>query len=329
MAWAAALLTTVLFFVSVVLHEIAHSLVARRVGISVSRITLFVFGGVAQVDEEPKKATDELLISIAGPAMSVLLAVVFGAGYWLSLQYGEAYLVTASLQRVAILNLILAIFNMVPGFPLDGGRVLRSLLWHYWNDLLRATRVASIMGQLVGYSLVGLGIYLGMLSRSIWLALFYVGMGMLLTSMARVTYQRERVRASLTHVRLDQLVVPPELAFPVGTLLSVAAPYCFAYEPRGWVPILEAGQPVGVLSLARLRELPQWQWPTIAVEHVMDPLREEMVMRHSQPAFEALQRMSETGRSNVMVLDDWGNLQGVVTEGGLRVAMGTTIGDRG
>ncbi len=302
-------------------HELSHSFVARRAGIGVSRITLFVFGGVAQVDEEPRKATDELLISLAGPGMSLLLALVFGVGWWLVAHYAPAPLVVRSLERVAIANLVLAIFNMVPGFPLDGGRVLRALLWHYWKDLLRATRVASIMGQVVGYSLAGLGVFLGIQSGSLLLVVFYLGMGLLLTSMARVTYQRERVRASLTRVALGELAVPPELAFAVGTPLSVAAPYCHARQPRGWVPILAAQEPVGVLTAAGLQRVPPWQWPTTRVEEVMAPLREDMVLRHSRPAFEAVERMAQTGGADVMVLDDLGNLQGVVTDGSLRAAL--------
>ena len=319
--WVWALVTTLLFFSSVLLHELSHSFVARRFGIGVKRITLFVFGGVAQVEEEPRTASEELLISIAGPAMSIMLALVFGAGWWAATQFSGTYLLTAALGRLALVNMILAIFNMVPGFPLDGGRVMRALLWHWWNDVLRATRVASIMGQVVGYSLVALGAYLGAISGSLLLILFYAGMGMLLASMARVTYHRERMKASLRRLSLPPLVVPPELAFPAGTLLSEAAPPLLAYEPRGWVPVLSGAQPIGVLMPAQVRGIPPVQWPAMRVEQVMEPLQEDMVIRHDQPAFEAVERMSATGRPNVLVLDDWGNLQGVVTDGGLRMAM--------
>jgi len=130
--WAAAFCATILFFTSVLLHELRSQLRGRRTGIQVSRITLFVFGGVAQVEEEPRKATDELLISLAGPGTSVLLSVVFGGLYWLAARLHGPALVMACLQYVAFANLALAIFNMVPGFPMDGGRVLRSLLWYAW-----------------------------------------------------------------------------------------------------------------------------------------------------------------------------------------------------
>jgi len=324
--WVAAVITTFLFFGSVLLHELSHSFVAKRMGIGVSRITLFIFGGVAQVEAEPKTPKEELLISLAGPAMSVLLALVFGAGYWALVRYLGAGLVTRCLERVAIVNLILAVFNMIPGFPLDGGRVARALLWYSWGDRLRATRVASVLGQVVGYGLAALGVGLGIMSASLWLIIFYAGMGMLLASVARVTYQRERAQVSLNAVPLWQLTVQPEMSFPKGTPLGTAAPYYLSRGPHGWVPVLDGHQPVGVVSPSLLRQIPPWQWQQLRVEDVMEPLREDMVIRQNSPAFEALERMSEQSRSSIIVVDDWGNFGGIVTQTSVRAALAALIG---
>jgi Zn-dependent protease len=319
--WLAALVTTLLFFGSVLLHELSHSFMARRTGIGVTRITLFIFGGVAQVDEEPRKASDELLISIAGPAMSVLLAVVLGAGWWASQRFGFGPVVTSCLGRVAAANLVLAVFNMVPGFPLDGGRVLRSLLWLHWDNLLRATRVASIMGQVVGYSLIALGAWLGIASSSGLILVFYTGMGLLLAGAARATYQRERMRDALVNLTLWQISTPPELVVYAGTPVTVAASHFALKRPEGPVPILVGAQPIGVLSLDRLSTIPQALWTDLKVEQIMVPLSEAMVIRHNRRALEALQHMELTGQSWLMVIDDYGNLQGILTADGVRAAL--------
>lgn len=317
--WAAAVATTFLFFGSVLAHELAHSFAARRFGIGVSRITLFIFGGVAQVEDEPDEPKEELLIALAGPGMSVLLGLLFGLAYYYSapVHWGRGIL-SLCLERVATVNLILAVFNMVPGFPMDGGRVLRSLLWMAWQDRYRATRIASILGQAVGYTLAGGGALLSIGSGSWWVGLFYVGMGLLLASVARSDLQREAVRAALTRAPLWQFAVHPELAFPSGVLLSAAGPTYLAHNPRGPIPVLLGHRPIGVISDARLRAVPPWQWGQIQVDDVMDPLQERMVLRHDSPAFTALERILGGRAESVLLVDHAGDLAGVVTEGSVR-----------
>jgi Zn-dependent protease len=319
--WAAAVVTTLLFFVSVLLHELAHSFVARRTGIGVSRITLFVFGGVAQVDEEPRQATDELAISLAGPAMSVALAVVFGLGYLGAQHYPVLYPVGACLQRVAIANLALAVFNMIPGFPLDGGRVLRSLLWYHWGNLLRATRVASIMGQLVGFALAGLGVFIGLASQALWVSIFYVGMGLMLAAVARSTYQRERIRSLLMETPVSQIAAPPRLVLDGATPLASVASAFMGVQAPAWAPVLLDGHLAGVVSAQSFGRLHPEVWATAPVSSAMAPLTESMVVRDRAPAGQALRQMADTGLAELMVLDDAGRLAGVVTQQGVREAV--------
>jgi Zn-dependent protease len=316
--WVAAFLTTLLFFASVLLHELSHSFVARRTGIGVSRITLFVFGGVAQVDEEPRRATDELAISLAGPAMSVALAVVFGLGYLGAERYPALYAVAACLQRVAVANLVLAVFNMIPGFPLDGGRVLRSLLWYHWGDLLRATRVASIMGQLVGFALAALGVFLAIASQALWVAAFYIAMGLMLAGVARQSYQRERVRAILMDTAVSQIAAPPRLVLDGATALASAASGFMGPGSPGWAPVLVDGHLRGVLTAQSFGALHPEGWTTTPVSAVMTPLTEAMVVRGREAAGVALRQMADTGLPELLVLDDLGRLTGVVSQDGVR-----------
>lgn len=321
LAYVAALVTTLLFFASVLLHELAHSFVARRMGIGVSRITLFIFGGVAQVDEELKTPRQELLVSIAGPAMSVLLSAVFGAlAIVLRNRWGTT-IPGLCLERVAQVNLVLAIFNMIPGFPLDGGRILRSLLWMGWSDRVRSTRVASAFGQVVGYGLAGVGLLEGIALSSPWLGIFYLGMGLLLVSVARGTYKREMVQATLDATPVWHFAEPPELSFPQGTPLNHAAPYLLARGSGMLVPVLLQSQPVGILSRDLVATIPPWQWTQLRVEDVMDRLREDMVLRTSQPVTAALDRMHRENRSSLMLVDPWGNFGGIVTAASLQEAL--------
>ena len=171
-AIAAGIITSILFFVSLLAHELTHSLVAQRHGIPVQSITLFLFGGVSQISEEPHEARTEFLIAIVGPLMSLFLGVVFWS-LWFFLPPALDVLAAISFW-LGWINLALAIFNMVPGFPLDGGRVLRAAIWWRTRDLNRATRLASNVGRGVGYLMMAGGAWIGFhgdWSGGIWLAL--------------------------------------------------------------------------------------------------------------------------------------------------------------
>jgi len=314
--WVAGFVMALMFFGSVLLHELSHSFTSRAVGVDVKRITLFVFGGVAQMEKEPQTAKHELLISLAGPAMSLLLALVLGGLYWVAGRTLDAPVVGAVLRQVAIANLVLAIFNMAPGFPMDGGRVVRALLWWRWGDIVRATRVASILGQVVGYGLAGLGV-VSVLESEFAVGLFNVGMGLLLVTIAKAGYRREYTRAALANLDISALASAPELAFHAGTSLSQALPHLAARQPRGWVPIVLNHRPIGVLAGEAVNSTPASLWPVTPVEHVMAPLREEMVVRQGASAVEVYERLADGGLPEVIVVDELGRFRGVVTRGGL------------
>lgn len=311
-SWVAATVTTLVLFGSVVMHELSHSFVARRLGMPVSRITLFVFGGVAQVEEEPRKATDELLIALAGPAMSLVLAALFGGAHLLLAPHPPLRLLSVCCRQVALMNLVLMVFNMLPGFPLDGGRVLRSLLWQLWGNMLRATRVATFMGGVLGYGLAGLGIVVGLSTGNLWLGLFYGGMGLLLAGAARASCANESLRAMLADTDVATIVTSPQVCFPVDTTVGAAMPYLLNGRRHNAVAVVDCGCPVGVMSADRLRSVPVELWPTTTVQEVSEPLREEMVIRHTQSAGEALKQMEHNEQSELLVVDDWGQLMGFV-----------------
>ena len=220
---AAGLITSVLFFASVLVHELMHSIVSQRQGIPVQSITLFIFGGVSQITSEPKQPGDEFRMAIVGPLSSLVLGGVF-LGIYFQLRNVDTFaaqFVTGIVQWLGIINLFLGAFNLIPGFPLDGGRVLRSLIWWRTGNLRNATRIASNAGRAVGFIFIFVGIYFiftGNLFNGIWLALI----GWFLESAAVGSYQQLLMQEMLRgHVASevmtgDCVVVPDSLEVIVG-----------------------------------------------------------------------------------------------------------------
>ncbi|MDD4170094.1 MAG: site-2 protease family protein, partial [Desulfotomaculaceae bacterium] len=187
--WVLGSLLAVLFFVSILLHELSHSLVSIDQGIPVKKITLFIFGGIAQIERDPDTPLKELKVAIAGPAMSVFLYVLF-----MSLAFTCDFLeispaAVVSFNYIATANLVLAIFNLVPAFPLDGGRVLRAIIWHFKGDMQHATKIASSMGSIFGYFLMFNGAFLA-LAGNLFNGLWFIFIGWFLNQASRSSYQQ-------------------------------------------------------------------------------------------------------------------------------------------
>ncbi|MFC2144748.1 site-2 protease family protein, partial [Actinomycetota bacterium] len=164
------IITVLLFFTSVLIHEISHSLVAKSKGTPVERIILFLFGGMAQIEKEPETPMGEFVMAIAGPAASFVLAIFFGVIWLLTGQYE---IIREPVRYLTIINILLGVFNMLPGFPLDGGRVLRSIIWKVTDNLKKATLIASITGRVIGFLIIAVGIFFfftGNFLNGVWLA---------------------------------------------------------------------------------------------------------------------------------------------------------------
>ena len=192
---AMALAAMLCFFASLLLHELAHSVVARRLGTPIKGITLFVFGGVAEMEAEPNSATAEFWIALAGPAMSLVLSFGFWMLAQLSTLYSDTAVLTEVLAYLAIINLILALFNLVPAFPLDGGRVLRAVLWHRSGDILKATQTAARSGTIIAYVLMGLGV-LALFQEATVTGLWQIMIGVYILIAARSGYQAQLARVA-------------------------------------------------------------------------------------------------------------------------------------
>jgi len=305
-----AILAAVLFFGSVLVHELAHALVSQARGIRVQDITLFLFGGATRARVESRGPGDEFLIAVVGPLTSAVLAGLFG----LVAGVGGGALprpLAGTFGYLAWVNLLLAGFNLVPGFPLDGGRLLRSVVWQATGSLRRATRVASLAGQAVGWLLVAAGVaslLAGNLAGGIWFAFI----GWFLVQAARASYQELQLRDLLRGVEAedvmagDLLRVPPELS-----LQDAVDDYFMRYD-HGAFPVDEQGRTIGLLTLRGVRRVPREQWPTRRVRELMVPLGDQVVVAPDARMDGVLGKLEDGEAGRVLVVED-GEVVGIIT----------------
>jgi len=299
--WLTATAAGLLFFISLLLHELAHSLVAIRFGIPVPRITLFLFGGVAEISEEPPTPRTEFLIAIAGPATSLALGVLFsslGASLagpeFARLLSEDQQAALASLSPVATLlfwlgpvNIVLGLFNLVPGFPMDGGRVLRAGIWWATGDLNRATRIASDVGRLFGWTLMVLGVMqalAGLLLQGLWLLLI----GWFLANTASASYKQLQLRDLLKAVKARDLMRRHFETVDVSSSVATFLDEQLLQSPQVLWPVTEGGRLVGLVSLAEVKSVPAEQRAGTPVGSIMRTDLGDMTLAPGLDAHRAL-----------------------------------------
>ena len=251
--WVAGFIATLLFFASVMIHEIAHSLVAIHHGIDIPEITLFIFGGVSRLSQEPSDPQTEFKIAVVGPLTSFVLAAFFW-GVGALLKNFSPSLIAVVVGYLAWINLILGIFNLVPGFPLDGGRLLRAFLWWKTGSLTRATRVASDFGKGFAVAIMilgGLQIFAGDLINGLW----FIFIGMFLRGMSSQGYEELVIRKALEGVHVDEVMVREVVTVPPDlTISQLIHDYFLHYAYRGF-PVTDNGRVLGVVSVTAVRQL--------------------------------------------------------------------------
>ena len=305
-AWLAGALTSLLLFGSVLLHEWAHAMMARRQGIAVRSITLFIFGGVSSLTEEPKHPGEEFLIAGVGPATSFLLAGLFGL---VGLAFRGTAVGTASLY-LAFINVLLGAFNLLPGFPLDGGRLLRSIAWARKRSLPQATRMAALTGVGLAFVLMAGGavaFVLGAFLTGIW----FVVIGWFLRSQADAALQQLTIREELrgltvsAALRRDFHPVRPELS-----LASMLDDYVLLYHDRCY-PVMSNGWLRGLISPADLQKFPRSEWHERSVSEAMTPSERLQVAQASDDLARAVEVMASADVHELPVMED-GRLLGFV-----------------
>jgi Zn-dependent protease/CBS domain-containing protein len=309
------LVTTLLFFGSVLAHELMHSVVAKSKGMGVSAITLFVFGGVSQLEEEPATPRVEFEMAVVGPLTSLVLGAVFFV-IWAAARIAGNLWLRAAAQELSFINFALGLFNLLPGFPLDGGRVLRSLLWHASGDLRQATRIAAGSGQVIGYLMMAFGVLLfftheGLLS-GIWLAFI----GWFLLGASQQANQQMIFRTALAGVsagalaRRDVMALPPDLS-----VQSLVDDYLLRHAANVF-PVVSDGRILGTVGLNEIHQVPRDQWPATPVSRIMRPITPGEVVSDQLDAWDAVQRLGHTD-CECLLLVDGDKLDGIVTRDSL------------
>lgn len=305
--WLMGLGAALGFFACLVLHEMGHALVARKLGIPIRGITLFLFGGVAELEDEPKSAKSEFLMAIAGPAVSAVLVLAF----FLVSKLGGPLPATVVFGYLAAINLAVLVFNLVPAFPLDGGRVLRSVLWGATGNLRRATYFASLAGQGFAWMLIIFGVLnfiAGDTIHGVWLGLI----GMFLNSAATASYQQVLVRQMLQgepvsrFMNFEPIVVPLDL-----DLQHWVDDYVLRYN-RKMFPVSSNGDVAGVIATDALTRYPREEWSRHTVDEAMNADLNAVSISPRDDALEALGKMQRTGSSRLLVMED-GHLIGIIS----------------
>lgn len=295
------LLTSILFFSSVLAHELGHAFVALQEKIPVRSITLFIFGGVAQIGREPSSPGAEFRIAIAGPLTSIGLAGLFG-GIWLLNR--EIALLAAPSLYLARINLILALFNMIPGFPLDGGRVLRALVWWWTKSFSSATRVAAISGQTIAFGFIGFGVlnlFTGGVTNGLWL----IFIGWFLQNAAASAVQQSNVQEKLRGITVGQ-AMSRDCAEVNGltTLYQLVHEYVLTSGQHCFFVRDFIGQVRGMLTLQDITRVPQPKWRFTTAEQIMAPYDRLLSVDADMELLAALRTMEEANVSQVPVVQE-------------------------
>ncbi len=311
------IITSLLFFASVVAHELAHSLVGRANGIPVKSITLFIFGGISLMTREATKAKDELLMAGAGPACSLALSGLFGL-LWLFTQ-GVVEPLAAMALWLAYVNLMLAVFNLIPGFPLDGGRVLRSLLWRITGNYRRSTQVATRIGQGVGYLFILCGIlifFLRPFGLNWFSGLWLVFIGWFLETAASVSYRQAQWREALQGFSAFQVMTADCAAVPPNITVSQLIQGYILTGGRQCFLVTDEGRLEGVLVLQNIKSLPQPKWEVTQLREIMTPVDKLRTAHPDQNALSILEQMDESEIDLMPVVSESGVI-GLITRDSL------------
>jgi Zn-dependent protease len=308
MSLVAGIVTSLLFFGSVLAHELMHSIVAKAAGIQVHAITLFIFGGVAQMSEEPHQPKDELRIALAGPLTSVVIGTIFWVVYLLVKDHSD--FVLAISYWLGLINISLAVFNLIPGFPLDGGRVLRSILWWRSSNLRRATKTATNIGRVVGYLFIFGGIFFifqGLWLNGLWLALI----GWFLENAAVGSYRQVSLQDTLQGHSASEVMnrdcpfMDPELSIErlVNEQILVSGRRCF--------PIAVDGRILGLVTLHNIRSVPRSLWPTRTLREIMTPLDKLKSVSPTEDLSTVMKTLTEEDINQVLVVKN-GTILGTI-----------------
>ncbi|MBA2655322.1 MAG: site-2 protease family protein [Gammaproteobacteria bacterium] len=309
--WIMGVVGAVGLFLSIILHELFHSLIGRYYGVPFGGITLFIFGGIAEMRDAPPSPKAELLISLAGPLLSIGLGFIFYFLFQIGTQAKWPISVNGVIRYLSVINFVLGIFNLLPGFPLDGGRILRSILWWWKGNLKWATQVACRAGVGLGFGMIFFGIFqfvLGAFISGIWAFL----LGFFLQHISKMSYQDLLIRDIFQNERIKKYAkTHPITVQPDITLQDLVDNYFYKHYHKLY-PVVENKKLVGCISFNEIKQIEKEQWPILKVRQVMRQCTPEIAIDVDTEVSKVLQMMTSQKISRVIVTDQ-GKLYGIIT----------------
>ena len=314
LVWGISIITGVLFFVFLFAHELSHALVAKARGLPIHKITLFALGGMAEIEKEPTRASTEFWMGIVGPITSfvigvVLLALAYAGGWTWRAEAATPGL--AILVWLGYINILLAVFNMIPGFPLDGGRVLRAIIWGITKSAERSTRIAARVGQLVGMGFIVYGIFEffgGAGFNGLWLAFI----GWFLLNAAGASYLQITTSNALRGVNVAQVMSRDCESAEASIPLQDFVDHYLLRTGRRCFVVVDNGQTAGLITPAEVRQVPRDDWNVTSVRAAMRPLERIHAVSPDTPVMTAIEIMAREDVNQLPVVSN-GHLEGIVT----------------
>ncbi|MDW7668822.1 MAG: site-2 protease family protein [Bacillota bacterium] len=292
-----------LMLVSVLLHELSHSIVSKSLGVEVKTITLFIFGGIAQMDEEPDTPIKELKIAIAGPLMSIFLFVIFSVLAYLVNFINSSAILIGSIRYVSTINLVLAVFNMVPAFPMDGGRVLRSIIWKVKDDLTFATKIASSMGDMFGYFLIFLGLYwafTGNIADGIW----FVFIGWFIKNLSESSYQNMLMSDMFNKIHIREFMTKDVVSIERSiSVEKVIKEYFYKYKYNSF-PVVQGEEVKGIINVQRLKDVDRERRAQTPVGEIALPIEDKYTVDPKCKVKTAMDKIFSNDLGRVLVIED-------------------------
>ena len=309
-SWLLGIVAALLFFFSILMHEFAHAIVAKKRNVDISEIILFIFGGLAKMKKEPERARDEFVIAGAGPLCSFFLGIIFLVAAFV-LEPMVSIGVYSVLWYIGYLNILLVIFNMVPGFPLDGGRMLRAVIWHYTGNLRKSTRIVSNLGQIFAFFLMFTGV-LVLFGGSVIVGVVWVFVGMFLLQSAKSGYYMVAMREGLSDIPVKKIMTTnPSTVHPDVTLRNLVNEYFFKNR-FSCFPVMRRDEFVGLVEINQVKAVDREQWEFTRVSDVMTPREALRTVEPDTDAYDVLMQMIDAGSGRLPVLDK-GELIGIIS----------------
>ncbi|TMI19824.1 CBS domain-containing protein [Candidatus Bathyarchaeota archaeon] len=317
--WAIGIFSAIILFISVFLHELSHSYIAKKNGLPIARITLFFFGGVSEMSEEPKDAALEVRMAAAGPLASFLIAIVLGGFWYLTFLVNGPIPIIATLYYAAFLNGVLGAFNLIPAFPLDGGRVLRGSLWRRSKNLLSATANATRVSEAISLLMMAVGLFFvvfGDFVNGLWI----IFLGWFIRSGAETSLRQTRLTESLAGVRVGDIMTKELLSVsPDASVQQLVSDY-FLVHPHGGYPVVSNAKLLGVVTMSSVRSIPREKREIERVTEAMVPYERTVTVSPTTLAIDALQLMAKNLVGRLVVMDG-DRIAGMVTRGDLMKTM--------